>query len=157
MRRKVRKRILQPTVTTVQLVPKHNNQNETKSNIKKTQISKLSFRTKALDPSKPMNIHIGEELPGLRGCSVINRAVPLLPTGMNKGEESVRRLVFLKSNTSSTNNIQSEKEKQLNKFSKRALYQEIKKQLLKIDPIFDAKLSNRMHQYSNLFFLVYTQ
>ena len=63
-------------------------------------MSKLSFRARALDPSKPLNIHIAEELPDLTEYSAINRAVPQMPSGMEKEEESVRHL-FSKKNHSS--------------------------------------------------------
>lgn len=56
-------------------------------------MSKLSFRARALDPSKPLNIHIAEELPDLTEYSAINRAVPQMPSGMEKEEESVRHLI----------------------------------------------------------------
>lgn len=52
-------------------------------------MSKLSFRARALDPSKPLNIHVAEELPDLTEYSAINRAVPQMPSGMEKEEESV--------------------------------------------------------------------
>lgn len=52
-------------------------------------MSKLSFRARALDPSKSLNIHIAEELPDLTEYSAINRAVPQMPSGMEKEEESV--------------------------------------------------------------------
>lgn len=58
-------------------------------------MSKLSFRARALDPSKPLNIHIAEELPDLTEYSAINRAVPQMPSGMEKEEESVRHF-FIK-------------------------------------------------------------
>lgn len=51
--------------------------------------SKLSFRARALDPSKPMPIYFAEELPDLQEYSAINRAVPQMPSGMEKEEESV--------------------------------------------------------------------
>lgn len=57
-------------------------------------MSKLSFRARALDPSKPLNIHIAEELPDLTEYSAINRAVPQMPSGMEKEEESVSRIFF---------------------------------------------------------------
>lgn len=57
-------------------------------------MSKLSFRARALDPSKPLNIHIAEELPDLTEYSAINRAVPQMPSGMEKEEESVRYYFF---------------------------------------------------------------
>lgn len=53
-------------------------------------MSKLSFRARALDPSKPMPIYLAEELPDLPEYSAINRAVPQMPSGMEKEEESVR-------------------------------------------------------------------
>lgn len=52
-------------------------------------MSKLSFRARALDAAKPMPIYIAEELPDLPDYSAINRAVPPMPTGMEKEEESV--------------------------------------------------------------------
>ncbi|XP_055309269.1 uncharacterized protein LOC129573097 [Sitodiplosis mosellana] len=55
-------------------------------------MSKLSFRARALDPSKPLNIHIAEELPDLTEYSAINRAVPQMPSGMEKEEESEHHL-----------------------------------------------------------------
>jgi hypothetical protein len=51
--------------------------------------TKLSFRARALDPSKPMPIYYAEELPDLHEYSAINRAVPQMPSGMEKEEESV--------------------------------------------------------------------
>lgn len=51
--------------------------------------TKLSFRARALDPSKPMPIYFAEELPDLQEYSAINRAVPQMPSGMEKEEESV--------------------------------------------------------------------
>uniref|UniRef100_T1GZK4 Uncharacterized protein n=1 Tax=Megaselia scalaris TaxID=36166 RepID=T1GZK4_MEGSC len=51
-------------------------------------MSKLSFRARALDPSKPMPIYLAEELPDLQEYSAINRAVPQMPSGMEKEEES---------------------------------------------------------------------
>lgn len=53
-------------------------------------MSKLSFRARALDPSKPMPIYLAEDLPDLPEYSAINRAVPQMPSGMEKEEESVR-------------------------------------------------------------------
>ncbi|CAF4742568.1 unnamed protein product [Pieris macdunnoughi] len=52
-------------------------------------MSKLSFRARALDASKPMPIYLAEELPDLPDYSAINRAVPQMPSGMEKEEESV--------------------------------------------------------------------
>ena len=51
--------------------------------------TKLSFRARALDPSKPMPIYFADELPDLHEYSAINRAVPQMPSGMEKEEESV--------------------------------------------------------------------
>ena len=52
-------------------------------------MSKLSFRARALDASKPMPIYLKDELLDLQDYSVLNRAVPQMPTGMEKEEESV--------------------------------------------------------------------
>jgi len=52
-------------------------------------MSKLSFRARALDASKPMPIYMAEELPDLPDYSAINRAVPQMPSGMEKEEECV--------------------------------------------------------------------
>lgn len=52
-------------------------------------MSKLSFRARALDASKPMPIFMAEELPDLPDYSAINRAVPQMPSGMEKEEECV--------------------------------------------------------------------
>lgn len=51
--------------------------------------TKLSFRARALDPSKPMPVYLAEELPDIQEYSAINRAVPQMPSGMEKEEESV--------------------------------------------------------------------
>lgn len=90
MSRKERKTVNQSAIATSQLIPK-TNKCVTKSRTQ-TKMTKLSFRTKALDPSKPMNIHIADELPNLIKYSALNRAVPQMPSGMEKGEESVRHL-----------------------------------------------------------------
>ncbi|XP_022087066.1 enhancer of polycomb homolog 1-like isoform X2 [Acanthaster planci] len=55
-------------------------------------MSKLSFRARALDASKPMPVYMTEELPDLPDFSAINRAVPQMPTGMEKEEESEHHL-----------------------------------------------------------------
>ncbi|KAG4066976.1 hypothetical protein HA402_007724 [Bradysia odoriphaga] len=55
-------------------------------------MSKLSFRARALDPTKPMPIYLTEELPDLPEHSAINRAVPQMPSGMEKEEESEHHL-----------------------------------------------------------------
>lgn len=52
-------------------------------------MSKLSFRARALDAAKPMPIYMTEELPDLPDYSAINRAVPQMPSGMEKEEECV--------------------------------------------------------------------
>lgn len=51
--------------------------------------SKLSFRSRQLDPSKPMPIYRAEEVPDLGECTAISRGVPVLPSGMEKEEEGV--------------------------------------------------------------------
>ncbi|XP_019630045.1 PREDICTED: enhancer of polycomb homolog 1-like isoform X2 [Branchiostoma belcheri] len=55
-------------------------------------MSKLSFRARALDASKPMPVFHTEDLPDLPEYTAINRAVPQMPTGMEKEEESERHL-----------------------------------------------------------------
>lgn len=55
-------------------------------------MSKLSFRARALDASKPMPIFMSEELPDLPEYSAINRAVPQMPSGMEKEEECEHHL-----------------------------------------------------------------
>lgn len=59
-------------------------------------MSKLSFRARALDPSKPLPIYLSEELPDLPEYSAINRAVPQMPSGMEKEEESVSFFFFMR-------------------------------------------------------------
>ncbi|KAL7047734.1 hypothetical protein ACKWTF_003091 [Chironomus riparius] len=54
--------------------------------------TKLSFRARALDPSKSMPIYFADELPDLHEYSAINRAVPQMPSGMEKEEESEHHL-----------------------------------------------------------------
>ncbi|OXA43622.1 Enhancer of polycomb 2 [Folsomia candida] len=53
-------------------------------------MSKLSFRARALDASKALPIYHSTEIPDSADCSLINRAVPQMPTGMEKEEEAVR-------------------------------------------------------------------
>uniref|UniRef100_A0A5F9DC37 Enhancer of polycomb homolog 1 n=1 Tax=Oryctolagus cuniculus TaxID=9986 RepID=A0A5F9DC37_RABIT len=53
-------------------------------------MSKLSFRARALDASKPLPVFRCEDLPDLHEYASINRAVPQMPTGMEKEEESVQ-------------------------------------------------------------------
>ncbi|KAL1140417.1 hypothetical protein AAG570_000349 [Ranatra chinensis] len=55
-------------------------------------MSKLSFRARALDASKPLPIYMSEELPDLPEYSAINRAVPQMPSGMEKEEECEHHL-----------------------------------------------------------------
>ena len=55
-------------------------------------MSKLSFRARALDAAKPMAVFMAHELPDLPDFTIINRAVPQMPTGMEKEEETVRKL-----------------------------------------------------------------
>ncbi|KAL8183289.1 UNVERIFIED_CONTAM: hypothetical protein K2H54_034489 [Gekko kuhli] len=57
-------------------------------------MSKLSFRARALDAAKPLPIYRGKDMPDLNDCVSINRAVPQMPTGMEKEEES--RLIFIR-------------------------------------------------------------
>lgn len=52
-------------------------------------MSKLSFRARALDACKPLPVFRCEDLPDLHEYASINRAVPQMPTGMEKEEESV--------------------------------------------------------------------
>ena len=54
-------------------------------------MSKLSFRARALDANKPMPILRAQEIPDLPDFAAINRAVPMMPTGMEKEEETVSR------------------------------------------------------------------
>ncbi|OCT61050.1 hypothetical protein XELAEV_18047078mg [Xenopus laevis] len=55
-------------------------------------MSKLSFRARALDATKPLPIFRGNDMPDLNDCVSINRAVPQMPTGMEKEEESEHHL-----------------------------------------------------------------
>ncbi|XP_035532411.1 enhancer of polycomb homolog 2 isoform X1 [Morone saxatilis] len=50
-------------------------------------MSKLSFRARALDAAKPLPVYRNRDLPDLSDCVSINRAVPQMPTGMEKEEE----------------------------------------------------------------------
>ncbi|XP_060761959.1 enhancer of polycomb homolog 1b isoform X1 [Neoarius graeffei] len=60
--------------------------------LKKKKMSKLSFRTRALDAFKPLPVFRCEDLPDLHEYASINRAVPQMPTGMEKEEESEHHL-----------------------------------------------------------------
>ncbi|KAM5152543.1 enhancer of polycomb homolog 2 [Mantella aurantiaca] len=55
-------------------------------------MSKLSFRARALDAAKPLPVYRGKDMPDLNDCVSINRAVPQMPTGMEKEEESEHHL-----------------------------------------------------------------
>ncbi|XP_062859013.1 enhancer of polycomb homolog 1 [Trichomycterus rosablanca] len=55
-------------------------------------MSKLSFRARALDATKPLPVFRCEDLPDLHEYASINRAVPQMPTGMEKEEESEHHL-----------------------------------------------------------------
>nr|XP_039266934.1 enhancer of polycomb homolog 1-like isoform X1 [Styela clava] len=55
-------------------------------------MSKLSFRARALDATKSMPIYRKHEVSDLPDYSVLNRAVPQMPTGMEKEEESEHHL-----------------------------------------------------------------
>ncbi|XP_078494525.1 enhancer of polycomb homolog 1 isoform X1 [Ciona intestinalis] len=55
-------------------------------------MSKLSFRARALDATKPMPVYYKHELSDLQDYSVLNRAVPQMPSGMEKEEESEHHL-----------------------------------------------------------------
>ena len=52
-------------------------------------MSKLSFRARALDAAKPLPVFLNRDLPDLSDCLSISRAVPQMPTGMEKEEELV--------------------------------------------------------------------
>lgn len=54
--------------------------------------SKLTFRARTLDVAKPMAIYRADDLPELAAENAINRAVPALPTGMEKEEETEKHL-----------------------------------------------------------------
>lgn len=54
-------------------------------------MSKFTFRTKALDINKPMQVFRGTDDPEiLSETAAMNRTVPIMPTGMEKEEEEVR-------------------------------------------------------------------
>lgn len=59
-------------------------------------MSKLSFRARALDAAKPLPVYCNGDIPDLTDCVSISRAVPQMPTGMEKEEESVRFVFFFK-------------------------------------------------------------
>ncbi|KAF5899164.1 enhancer of polycomb 2, partial [Clarias magur] len=55
-------------------------------------MSKLSFRARALDAAKPLPVYSNGDIPDLNDCVSISRAVPQMPTGMEKEEESEHHL-----------------------------------------------------------------
>ncbi|XP_060785245.1 enhancer of polycomb homolog 2 [Neoarius graeffei] len=55
-------------------------------------MSKLSFRARALDAAKPLPVYCNGDIPDLTDCVSISRAVPQMPTGMEKEEESEHHL-----------------------------------------------------------------
>ncbi|GFT73506.1 enhancer of polycomb homolog 1 [Nephila pilipes] len=55
-------------------------------------MSKLSFRARALDALKPMPIYYMDDVPEFQDFTTINRAVPQMPTGMEKEEECEHHL-----------------------------------------------------------------
>ena len=57
-------------------------------------MSKVSFRARALDATKPMPIFKAEEIPDMKDFAQINRSVPQMPTGMEKEEETVKYLLI---------------------------------------------------------------
>ncbi|KAK7828192.1 hypothetical protein U0070_025308 [Myodes glareolus] len=65
-------------------------------------MSKLSFRARALDASKPLPVFRCEDLPDLHEYASINRAVPQMPTGMEKEEESGKRKQYCPTTTTIT-------------------------------------------------------
>jgi len=54
--------------------------------------TKLNFRARTLDASKPMSIFYSEDLPELADLNAINRSVPAMPSGMEKEEEAEKHL-----------------------------------------------------------------
>lgn len=55
-------------------------------------MSKLSFRARQVDYTKPLPIYLNNDLPDLQDFAAINRSVPLMPTGMEKDEEAEHHL-----------------------------------------------------------------
>ena len=55
-------------------------------------MSKLSFRARQVDYAKPLPIYLSHDLPDLQDYAAINRAVPQMPTGMEKDEEAEHHL-----------------------------------------------------------------
>ena len=57
-------------------------------------MSKLSFRARQVDYTKPLPIYLNHDLPDLQDFAAINRSVPQMPTGMEKDEEAVSPLRY---------------------------------------------------------------
>ena len=57
-------------------------------------MSKLNFRSRQVDYSKPLPIYLNNDLPDLQDLVAINRSVPQMPTGMEKEEEAVSLIYF---------------------------------------------------------------
>ena len=57
-------------------------------------MSKVSFRARALDATKPMPIYKACDIPDIKDFAQINRSVPQMPTGMEKEEETVSHFAF---------------------------------------------------------------
>jgi enhancer of polycomb-like protein len=55
-------------------------------------MSKLSFRARQVDYTKPLPIYLNNDLPDLQDFAAINRSVPQMPTGMEKDEEAEHHL-----------------------------------------------------------------
>jgi enhancer of polycomb-like protein len=55
-------------------------------------MSKLSFRARAIDANKPMQVFKDDEIPDLLDFTAVNRAVLEMPTGMEKEEETEHHL-----------------------------------------------------------------
>jgi len=55
-------------------------------------MSKVSFRARALDATKPMPVYKATEIPDMKDFAQINRSVPQMPTGMEKEEETEHHL-----------------------------------------------------------------
>ncbi|CAF0712238.1 unnamed protein product, partial [Brachionus calyciflorus] len=55
-------------------------------------MSKLSFRSRQVDYTKPLPIYLNNDIPDLQDFAAINRSVPQMPTGMEKDEEAEHHL-----------------------------------------------------------------
>lgn len=67
-------------------------------------MSKLSFRARQVDYTKPLPIYLNHDLPDLQDFAAINRSVPQMPTGMEKDEEAVSVYILFIMLTSLHNN-----------------------------------------------------